>query len=45
MSSNSELKQLLNAINKEQDIVIITKLLSRYYKLLERSDGNEPKWY
>lgn len=43
MSSNRELKELLKSINKEQDINILSKLLSRYYQLLERSDSDELK--
>jgi len=43
MSSNKELKELLKLINKEQDINILSKLLSRYYQLLERSDSDELK--
>jgi len=43
MSSNKELKELLKSINKEQDINILSKLLSRYYQLLERSDNDELK--
>jgi len=43
MSSNKELKELLKSINKEQDINILSKLLSRYYQLLERSDSDELK--
>ena len=45
MSSDKELKELLKSINKEQDINILSKLLSRYYQLLERSDSDELKWY
>lgn len=43
MSSNKELKELLKSINKEQDINILSKLLSRYYQLLERGDSDELK--